>query len=263
MESNQSRNGSTRAERLALVLVLFNLIPAAHAGGGGGFAGATEYTQILNNVELVQQTIQDQMRNVQLVQQTYLAQLQQMAQTIGPYTAPYQNTLSTLRSVQNTLSTLGVMQGNVSDLNNMLNTRFQEYSASNLNFNDWQTREQNRIADGDQAAQAELVSNRQVIESTQSSLDAYQQAAAAMDKTTGTHQATRVLGAQLTLLGGDLNKLITVTSQANIANANQRDLDAAERERQRAAEQALEQQQDTLNKRRTAEIQQLMQGAAQ
>lgn len=195
---------------LVVILVLYilqALVLRAYAGSVAGFGGATEITQLMNNAELVTQSAQSEMQSLQLVQQTYLAQLQQLSQSIGPYTESFQKAYSTYQQVQSYQSSLLNLNQGLGSFNSMLQTRFKEFSASDLSWPDWMKREQMLVQSGDQRAKAELMSNQAVLESTKDSLDGYQKAAAGMENSSGTHQATMILGAQLTLLGGDISSV--------------------------------------------------------
>jgi len=70
-------------------------LPPVHAGGGGGFAGAMESTQLMNNAELVS---------------IYAAEIEQLAQQLQMYLNMVQNTanlpLQMWSSVENQLSSL-------------------------------------------------------------------------------------------------------------------------------------------------------------
>lgn len=222
-------------------------VPAA-AGGGGGFAGATEVTQIANNVELALQSAEEMAQTYELVDQTYIARLQQMRESIGEYTQMYQQTVRTLDNVRTAGNRLSVMQFNLTNLRSALNTRFREQAASNLSWEQFVNRERSRIANGNVRAVSAAEANREVIVASQASMEAYQRAAEGMEQSTGTHQATRIMGAQLTQLGGDLNQLLTLTATTNLKNADaeverneeleraRRNREAMRLDRQRAAD---------------------------
>lgn len=227
---------------LAIALMPIASLPA-RAGGGGGFAGATEVTQIANNVELALQSAEDMAQTYEIVEQTYLARMQQMASSIGAYTVPYQKVLDAHSKVQNAQRAVHVLQGGLGGLKTMLTGRFRALAASGLTWDQYLAREQSLIQSANVRARAELESNLAVMESTQAAIDTYQAAARALEVSTGTHQATRLLGAQLAQLGGDVNKLISLTAQANASKAEEQFEKAAEREAAAAAAEKMRQQQ--------------------
>ena len=203
------------AASIVITTLMLGAVPPAFAGGGGGFAGATEMTQIMNNAELAMQSVQEEMQSLELVEQTYLHRMQQLSSSIGPYTAPFAKTYDTYQKIKATQDKLIGLKGNVENLQGSMQNRFTQYAASNLSWQDWVAREGQMIRDGNERAKSQIESNQRVLLQTQESMQAYQRAADAMDTTTGTHQATRMLGSQLTLLGGDINRLITITAETN------------------------------------------------
>lgn len=241
---------------LVAILMIFLLLEAwpARAGGGGGFAGATEATQIMNNVELALQSAQEEMQSLELVEQTYLQRLQQIKSSIGEYTAPFQNAMSTYQRVTEVHGRLAVLKGSLQNLDGQLDQRFQQFGASSLTWQGYLDREALLIQDGNQRAISQVTANQEVLVSTQDAMQAYQKAANAMEATEGTHQATRMLGSQLTLLGGDLNKLIAITAQSNAVNGLEMQERAAERESARAGAEQIRKLQAAMDKKRRAEL---------
>lgn len=200
----------------------------AHAGGGGAMTGgATEMTQIMNNVQLAMQTVESELQTVEMIEQTYLGRLQQMKQSIGQYTAPFQKAMATYQKVQDLQYKLNGMRYSLENMKGMLDTRYLQYSASNLNWNDWTAREARAIQHGDQRARMEIEANRRMLESSQDSLNALQKSAEGLDASTGTHQAVRMLGPMLTTIGGDINKLVTATTLSNYSAADARHIQNA------------------------------------
>lgn len=252
------RHGTKILVAILMIYLVLEALPARAGGGIGGFAGATEITQIQNNVELALQTVQEQMQSVELVQQTYLQQMQLYADSIGKYTAPFQKAYDMYQKVKGYQDKLAGLQGNLGNLQGALQNRFTQFSASNLSWDGWMKREGQLIQDGNQRAIAQVQSNQEVLASTKESMEAYQKAAAGMDKTTGTHQATRMLGSQLTLLGGDLNKLIAITAQANAVKAMEIQERAAEREAGRTSADQIRALQAAMDKKRRAELEAIL-----
>lgn len=244
-----------------LINVALGIFNRAHAGTVAGFGGATEITQLANNAELVAQSVQSQIQSAQLVEQTYLQQLEQYKSSIGQYTQPYQTTQATYQKVAQYQSQLLNLQNSVGSLDDALKSRFTELAASNLDWPAWMSREKMLIQSGDTRARAEIQSNQAVLESTQSAINAYQTTAQGMDESTGMHQATRILGAQLTLMGGDINKLIAITAQENTARALERQDKAAEDERERADAESVEAKQDAIDNELKLELKNFLDAA--
>jgi P-type conjugative transfer protein TrbJ len=211
----------------------------AHAGGGGGLTGgATEVTQIANNVELaminveeVTQTIQDELRNIQLIEQTYLGRLQQLKESIGQYTAPFQKAYATYKKVVETKNKLLGVAHSIENFDEVLKSRYREFAATTLDWKSYLDREQRLIQGGDLRAREKLKANIAVLEDAQESIETYQNTAKQMESTVGVHGATQILGAQLAMVGQDINKLIAITAQANASKAAQEQERAAIEER--------------------------------
>lgn len=242
------RHGTKALVAFFLILIVLQALPAK-AGGGGGFAGATEMTQIMNNAELAKVAVEEQMQSIELVEQTYLHRMQQLKSSIGEYTAPFQKAHATYQRVMEVHGKLSVLKGNLQDLDGQLEQRFQHMAASSLSWQGYLDREALLIQDGNQRALSQVKANQEVLISTQDAMQAYQKAANAMESSEGTHQATRVLGAQLTLLGGDVNKLVAITAQANALRGLERQQQAAERESARASKDAAEAAQRRVDER--------------
>lgn len=223
---------------LVMLVCLGLALPKAHAGGGGLTGGATEFTQIANNVELaminveeVTQTIQDELRNIQLIEQTYIARLQQLKESIGQYAAPFQKAYATYKKVVDTKNKLLGVAHSISNLDETLKSRYRDLAASTLDWKGYLEREQTLIQSGDQRAREKLKSNVEVLEGAKESIEAYQESAIQIESTVGVRGATQVLGAQLAMVGQDINKLIAITAQAHIAEAAKEQEKAAVEER--------------------------------
>lgn len=253
------RHGTKALIAFVLVLAVLQALPA-RAGGGGGFAGATEATQIMNNTELAMQSVQAEMQSLELVEQTYLQRLQQLKSSIGEYTAPFQKAQATYQHVMEAHGRLAVLQGNLQNLDGQLAQRFQQMAATSLSWQGYLDREALLIQDGNQRALSQVRANQAVLVGTQDAMQAYQKAAQAMEESQGTHQATRLLGAQLTLLGGDLNKLISITAQKNSITGLEMQERAADRESARANAEQVRKLQAELDKRRRAQLEAVIQG---
>ena len=242
---------------LLLVNFVFSLYLAreAHAGGrAAGPVGATEITQLINKAQLVSQSARQELQLIQQVEQTFLQKLQQLKLDLGEHTSTYQSMLSTYRNVAEVSARLTHFQGSLGRLNGALEDRYRQFSASSLSMGDWVARERSMIQGGDERARAAIIANREVFESTKTSMEAYQRAAKRMQDTQGTHQATQLLGAQLSMLGGDLNKLISLTALENANRAAERQDEAAVLQRGLDEGARLWKAQQEINARRKAEL---------
>lgn len=250
------RNITIAIASLLAVNFAFSLFLAreARAGSVGGTGGATEITQLINKAQLVSQSARQELQLIQQIEQTYLQKLQQLKLDLGEHTSAYQNMIKTYQNVADVSNKLSYFQGSLGRMQGALDDRYRQFSASNLSMNDWMARERMMIEGGDQRARQQMLANREIFEATKVSMDGYQRAAERMQSSSGTHQATQLLGAQLTMLGGDLNRLITATTLANEARAAEAQEGAAVRQRQLDAGEQLWKTQQEINARRKAEL---------
>lgn len=250
------RNITLALAALLLVNFAFGLFLAreAHAGSVAGTGGGTEITQLLNKAQLISQSARQELQLVQQIEQTYLQKLQQLKLDLGEHTSTYQSMLATYKNVAEVSGRLTHFQGSLGRLNGALEDRYRQFSASSLSMGDWVARERSMLQGGDERARAQILANREVFESTKTSMEAYQKAAERMQGTQGTHQATQLLGAQLAMLGGDLNRLISITTLENANRAAEKQEEKAVRERQLNAGEQLWKAQQEINARRKAEL---------
>lgn len=230
------------------------LARTAVAGGGGATGGATEFTQLINKAQLVSQSARQELQLLHQVEQTYLSKLQQLRGDLGEYTTTYQAMLKTYQNVADVSNKLTHFGGSLDRMKGALDDRYRQFSASKLSPTDWLAREHQLIADGDQRARALMVTNREILLETQSSMRNYQQSAQKMNSTTGTHSATQILGAQLAMLGGDINKLVAITALQNEVRAAEAQEGAAVRQRQLDTAEKIRAAQAELNERRRKEL---------
>lgn len=232
--------------------------PSSAGGGGALTGGAREITQMMNNAELVLIGIEEKLQTIEQIEQTYLGRLQQLRSSIGEYTAPFLKAYSTYQRVSNLHSQLAGLGEKAKHFDQSLDSRFKEFSASHLTWVDWMERERRLVQQNDAGARARLAANREVLLSLDESMQAYQKAAEGMEDTPGVHQAVRQLAPLLQTLGGDVNKLIAVTSQEAYTRDLDRQQQAGEKQRtldERAAHNA---RQRALNEKNRAEFDRML-----
>lgn len=242
---------------LAAAVALAFSHPAA-GGGGAMKVGATEFTQVMNNTELLIQTVEQKIQTIEQIEQTYLSRLQQIHSSIGEYTAPFRKAYSTYQRVNKLHSRLTGLSEKLQHFDLALDDRFKQFSASHLTYSDWMERERRLVQQNDEGARARLAANREVLLSLDESMRAYQKAAEGMEDTPGVHQAVRQLAPLLQTLGGDINKLIAVTSQEAYTRDLERQQQAGEKQRaldERAAHNA---RQRALNEKNRAEFDRML-----
>ena len=215
-------------KKLARAFIVSSLI-AYNTGaisGGAASGGATEVTQILNNVELAAATIEQQYQTIEAIFQSRLAELENLAARYGQYSSQFQRAQQAYQRFADFTSTVRDLQYNAENVESMLNHRFQQFAASDLNWNSWVQRERDAIESGDERARGLIKANRDVMSGMQQSIDAYRAAQESMSSSLGMNQAIGVLNAQVNTLGSDMTKLLMTTNL---------ELDTRMMERQEAA----------------------------
>ena len=144
-----------------------------HAGGGGlGPVGqATEWTQLLNNGELIKQGVDSAQTSAYTVSQ-YMTQLDQyraqLRNTIGIDPVYLNSSLAqidnTYRQSQSYLYRINAARGSLSQQNDAYQQRFDAARLQNLSRQDYINMETQRIEQGNQAAIARRQRNLEVIE---------------------------------------------------------------------------------------------------
>lgn len=116
--------------------------PSASAGGGGGGGvggggGATEFTQMMNNTELVamvgqqSQSVAESIRQTLIQQQQYMAQIKSMlpVDEIRSALAPYQQTYSEMSKLYSSTTSL---MNSAKNVQGYLTSNYREMSSLNM-----------------------------------------------------------------------------------------------------------------------------------
>lgn len=206
-----------KIKQFVLVIIISSLLASAPARAGGiGGDFATEMTQIANNIELAIQTMEEQTQSIQLIEQTYLSRLQQLQMTVGQYTAPFQRAMNAYNAIRNVQQTLSILQGRAEGLATALQYRSQQFGASNLTWSQWVSRERTLIQEGDQDARALIINNDQILQGVQDSMRMHQQAVEEYNSTPGVHAAQRLTGVSVNVMGQDVARLLSVTTEGRM-----------------------------------------------
>lgn len=213
---------------LSLLLTLSPL--PGWAGGGGMSGGATEVTQIMNNTELLLQTIEEYTQTANLIEQTMLQKLQQAQKDLGMNNALLGGLVEQYQTAQKIRKNLDHLKGKAENFEQRLEDRVRAMAASSLDWKGYVERERRLIQSGNALAKQMLAADLAAAEQTRQSLKAYEQAAKDAEQSLGVHQATQLLNAQLAVVGQDLNRVISSLQDANVMAAEAALERAADRE---------------------------------
>ena len=228
------------------LLVASQLIPAAmlpsvHAGALTG--GATEWTQIANNFQLLIQ-VTKQIAMVKKLADSYIVQYQQLQQQImnglqieGISLADVLRAKRDLEDYQRQLKALGA---DIEGLGDYFDTRLTEAKLLNLPMDEYVKREAKKIEDGNKTAKARLDRERKQMEQVKSDIGRVDEFSSRISSTVGTHQATQLLNSQMNLLLQQMGRMVAMTAeQQGSDQARQMNEEAEARQRSEARQKAL------------------------
>jgi len=228
-----NRTGRFIAKVIAPALAVLALggVPGhgrASGGGAGGFAGATEITQILNNVELISQTAVQSGALAQSTQQTliqlnqYIAllkHLNQLSTTRGSDAATKQQRLAQLLPLLNSITeTSTQLAGN-------LNGNAQDMAAMGMTPQQYLTWMLNQSRDRKGLYAQRLRQELQDISAFEQRYQALQQIQAATPEIDGQVKGLQALNQTMGMATGELMDLRLVVQQQQAALSQQKYLD--------------------------------------
>jgi P-type conjugative transfer protein TrbJ len=222
-----------RRDLAAAVLTAFCLLVAGGARAGGVIAGATEPTQIMNNLELVKVAL-DSAKTASTAVNQYSTQLQQ-----------YQTQLANLRSLPQlpdgmgsdavkALNDLGRFKGALQQLTGSLGQQQsvieQRLAEARLSGKDWNGYLSSVAADAankNRRAVARLQYEESVLQQVQSDYSFARNLQGQIPATAGQHQALQLMNAQMNRLITQNAKLLEVMS-TTLAQQSEKDASEAE-----------------------------------
>lgn len=200
---------------VALVLGAAQALSFAVPGVGSiaGTGGASEVTQLMNNVQLAA-GVREQVSTVSQLVQTYQTTYSQLQQQLlagmnvqGFNLADVTKTKSALDSYQNSLRSVNY---DASTLGNVFDTRLTEARLQNITLEDYVKREGARIEAGNTAAKTRLQREVQLLGQIQEDAALIREYGNQIPDTVGVHEATRLLNAQVNLLLQQTSRLTAI-----------------------------------------------------
>lgn len=200
---------------LCAALIAFQATPPAIGGALTG--GATEWTQIANNVQLWMQYYK-QIEAVTKLAQSYIVQYKTLEQQIlnglvieGISLADVLKVKRDIEAYQSHLKALG---RDIKGLGGYFDRRLVEARLLNLPMEEYVRREAQKIESGNQTAKARLERERNLMEQVKADIGRVDEFSSRIATTAGTHQATQLMNSQLNLLLQQMGRLTELTAEA-------------------------------------------------
>lgn len=246
---------------IALILapVILVVAPHAHAGGAGAMGGgATEFTQWLNNTELVKVAI-DQAQTAATAVQQYQTQLQQyglqqMNQVgLGGLPAGQAgDTMKTLQALGQYRQALQMVQGSLSTQVQLMDQRVVEARVGKMDWQSYLRRVADDVARGNGRAKARVQQEQAALEQVQADYDYARSVQAQIPATVGQHQSVQLLNSQMNRVVTQNAKMIEIMSASLSRDAQQSQAQAETQAQEAADRQRAKDVQDQIVRRQRA-----------
>jgi P-type conjugative transfer protein TrbJ len=242
-------------DRSALAALLLLLVLATGARAGGSIVGATEPTQILNNLELVKVALDGAQTAATVVSQ-YATQLQQyqaqLANLQGLGRLPEGLTVDAEKALRDLVGYRGALQQLSGSLGRQQSAIEQRLIEARLSGRDWKTYVAAVAADvlqQKQRAIERLKYEGSLLEQVQSDYRFARDMQSQIPATVGQHQALQLMNAQMNRVVTQNAKLLEVVS-ATVSQQAEKDAREAEASTRSSAERdLLRQRREALEKR--------------
>lgn len=204
--------------RISLILLGVLCAPAYAGGGGGGFAGATEPTQILNNMELVSQVGESMTQTATQINQ--LVQLQQMitelpSDVLGSIGISTEN-FGSMRELMSTVGTAikvgRAMNGNLGQFRGIIQGYERRANLANQDVMGYVQSEIDRQVQTGQGLDVERGVERQAMDNIKSNYDNYQNLMGRIGGTQGIRDSMQLLNGSMGNVIGSIDNLTSVTT---------------------------------------------------
>ena len=252
------------AKALGAWLIAFGV--ACHAGGGGPMSaatgGATELTQVANNVELVKSSL-DTASIAQNTISKYLLQLQQYQAQVVNMTGVNPQTLATnttdinssYAAVQNYSSALQALQGSLATQQSAMDQRLVEAKLSNLSWPDYVNQVQAAASTGNEKAKARIANEQAVMQQVDSDYQFAREQQAQIPANVGVQQSLQQLNSQMNRVVTQNAQMIAIMAKANGSDKAADDTRAVTSLQRAQIVDAAVQRQAALRQRQAAETQ--------
>lgn len=199
-----------------LVAILCLMLPLTGTAGAMT-GGATEITQILNNVELAA-GVAKQAQTVSQLAASYVVQYNQLREQllagakIGNLSiSDVTRMKSDMENYQRALQGLGADLGS---FQNTINVRSTEARLQNLSLQDYIARESQRVQQGNDHAKARVQREIAQAEQIKQDITLVRTLGDRIQHTEGVHSSTQLLNSQMNLMLQQMTRLVSLTSEA-------------------------------------------------
>ena len=248
----------SRADALGAILTVAALAFTSTAQAGGVIAGATEPTQIMNNLQLVKVALDGAQTASTVVNQyatqiqqyqaqlTNLMKLPQLPEGLGPDAMKAANDLGRYKAaLESLMGSLGEQQADIE-------RRLAEARLGGMDWNTYMTRVAADAASKGQRAVERLKYEESLLEQVQSDYQFARNLQSQIPATVGQHQALQLLNAQMNRVVTQNAKLLEVMSSAFSEQTRNDAKQAGAATEALAQEELLRQRQSAIQQRQRA-----------
>jgi len=239
----------------AAFLVALSMLAAVGARASGAIAGATEPTQILNNLQLLSNGLEEAKTAATVVSQ-YETQLQQYQTQVANLKSLGQlpdglgtDNASALTNLANYRAALQQLTGDMSTQQSLMQQRLTE---SRLSGGDWNSYVNSVAADAankNQRATARLQYEQSVLQQVQSDYSFARNLQSQIPATVGQHQALQLMNSQMNRVVTQNAKLLEVVSSTLSQQTDKDSRDAEAMTKALSQQDLLRQRQEAIQKR--------------
>lgn len=201
--------------KTAIIAVLW-LPVTSIAGSAAG--GATEVTQMLNNTELLAQTITQELQYATDLENLVLQTLQQLPGDDTSLLSDVRKGSELLRSAKGAKESLQQLRSDVGSLKTHAQRRYQNFVASGLTWSNYVGREKELARQSRTRAKVVTEVEEAAMDRVKATWDSYSRYQSEITESQGEHQSLRILNGQMNALIGTMNTMLDVsTTRSSVA----------------------------------------------
>ncbi len=183
--------------------------PVLCSAGGGMSGGATEVTQILNNVQLAMQSVKQELQYATQLEQYYTDLLQQMPAELTGALDTVRQVNGVIQKASQVYSTGQRLYGSLEQMKSLAEGRFREFGASGLTWEDYVNRSA-RMSDHFRQTGSVMTDHEiHVMKSVQDNYEQMREYSSQIPRTEGSHQALQIMNGQMAMLNGSINEMLS------------------------------------------------------
>ncbi|CAM5523087.1 hypothetical protein TMEC54S_00123 [Thauera mechernichensis] len=193
---------------IAIIVFLFGA-PLRTFAGGGMTGGATEVTQLLNNVQLAIQSVSQELQYATQLEQYYTELLQQMPAELTGALDTVRQANSVIQKASQVYSSGQRLYGSLEQMKGLAERRFREFGASGLTWEDYINRSARMSDHFRQTGNVMTDHEIHVMKSVQDNYEQMREYSSQIPRTEGSHQAMMVMNGQMAMLNGTINEMLS------------------------------------------------------